>query len=505
VIRTALLPRILKGTAAAAAIVGCAAVIPAALNAQQAEPALTVQAAVETALEHNPDYRAQRNDVEAARWNVRAAYGSLLPTASASSSFGYSAAGPARVGVFELGRQDESYSSSYSAGITYSLSGATLLRPASARANARATDARVAGGEASLVSNVVQQYLAVLQATDEARQATRELERTAEHVRLAEARLRVGSGTSLDLKRAEVQEGQARVRVLQTEHAAAAAKLSLEQILGVRLEPGTRLISEFGLFEPHWGEEALLEEALRLNPGLVAARSSADAARVGVQSARSAYLPSLSFSLGVSGYTRRLGSIDPLIENQLAGMAQQFEGCQRDNRLRQLIGDPPRNCAAYDPAAPGLEAALRREFDQQASKYPFGYDTQPLGASLTFSVPIFTGMSRQNQVAQARLTADNARLQSRAHELRLRSEVAGALQSVETAYRTALLQDQVRETATEELRLAQERFRMGAASSIELTDAQTNVARAEQDQIAAVYGFHRSVAALEALIGRPLR
>lgn len=59
--------------------------------------------------------------------------------------------------------------------------------------------------------------------------------------------------------------------------------------------------------------------------------------------------------------------------------------------------------------------------------------------------------------------------------------------------------------ATEELRLAQERFRFGAANSIEVTDAQTNLAQAEQARIDAVYNFHKTLAALEALVGRSLR
>ena len=68
-----------------------------------------------------------------------------------------------------------------------------------------------------------------------------------------------------------------------------------------------------------------------------------------------------------------------------------------------------------------------------------------------------------------------------------------------------LLQEEVRQRAQEELRLAQERFRFGAANSVEVTDAQTNLAQAERDQIDAVYNFHKSLAALEALVGRPLR
>jgi len=38
-----------------------------------------------------------------------------------------------------------------------------------------------------------------------------------------------------------------------------------------------------------------------------------------------------------------------------------------------------------------------------------------------------------------------------------------------------------------------------------VTDAQTSLAEAERARIDAVYNFHKSLATLEALVGRPLR
>jgi outer membrane protein TolC len=38
-----------------------------------------------------------------------------------------------------------------------------------------------------------------------------------------------------------------------------------------------------------------------------------------------------------------------------------------------------------------------------------------------------------------------------------------------------------------------------------VTDAQTSLALAEQGRIDAIYNYHKSLAALEALVGRPLR
>ena len=49
------------------------------------------------------------------------------------------------------------------------------------------------------------------------------------------------------------------------------------------------------------------------------------------------------------------------------------------------------------------------------------------------------------------------------------------------------------------------RFRFGAANSIEVSDAQAKLSQAERDQISAVYEFHKTLAALEALVGRSLR
>jgi outer membrane protein len=101
--------------------------------------------------------------------------------------------------------------------------------------------------------------------------------------------------------------------------------------------------------------------------------------------------------------------------------------------------------------------------------------------------------------------ADDAQLAVRAQEQRLSRDVRTGLLNAQTAYRTAELQRQVAENAGEELRMARERFRLGAANSLDVTDAQTRLAEAERAVIDAVYMYHKSVAALEALVGRSLR
>jgi outer membrane protein len=482
------------------------ALAPAALAAQQpaspaAHPKLSLEDALSMARQQNPDYLAQRNDLDVARWSVRTAKADFAPSVSASSSFGYTASGERRFESVGLGAQPDMYSSSYNIGASLDISGSKLLQPKVAKAQERATQQRVAGVEANLEAAVVQEYLAVLQARETLAQSERDVARTAEHVRLAQAKLEVGSGTPLDVRRAEVQKGQAEIRVVQAKSALAQATLALGQRLGVLLPEGVELSSSFAIFQPTWKAEELVERAVRQNPTLLAARASMDAARTGVQSARTAYLPSVRFSTGLSGFVSRAGDLEPLLNQQLNPAS--FASCQRQNKLGALIGEAPQSC--MNPSDPAVRAEVRRYLEDQNSGYPFNYTRQPLSASMTVSLPIFTGLNRQLRVEQARADASKASYQVRAQELKLQTDVATALQNMETAYQTSVLQERVRATAAEELRLAQERFRFGAASSIEVTDAQTNLAEAERAQIDAVYTFHKSLAALEALVGSSLR
>jgi outer membrane protein len=489
-----------------AALVALAiALLPATVFAQEAAQAaprsLSLEEAISVAIENNPNYLAQRNDLQVARWQTRSASADFVPSVNASTSFGYEHSGEQRFGAIGFGERPPYYSSSYNLGATLEVDGRKLLQPRVARANERATTQRVAGAEADLVSSVVQQYLSVLQQQENVTQADRELSRTGEHVRLAQARLEVGAGTQLDVRRAEVQQGQAEIRLVQAQNALATATLSLGQLMGTPLEPGVQLSSEFAVFEPQWSSAELVQRSLENNPTLLAARASLEAAGTGLRQAQSAYLPRLIFSSGVRGSVYRAGDLDPLIDQQLN--ASTFNSCLQNNQIRRTAGLPENTC--LDPTNPIAREEVRSRLEATNPSWPFDYTRQPITASVTISLPIFTGLSRQVQVAQAQVNAQDARYQARAQELQLRTDVATGLRNLQTANRTAEIQERVRATAAEELRLAQERFRFGAASSVEVTDAQTNLAEAERALIEAVYTFHQSLAVLEALVGEPLR
>lgn len=471
-------------------------------QAQTIPEPLSLNEAISLARENNPGYLTQRNQLRSAEWNVRSAYGSLVPSVNSSTSFSYTDGGVRRLDSVVLGEQPAQLSSRYNLGMSLSLNGSTLLAPSVARAQARAAEESVAGAGATLEADVTQRYLAVLEGRDAVQQAERELERTAEYVRLAEARFEVGSGTQLDVRRAEVQRGQAEVRLLQARNTAANDRLLLSQIVGMRIEEGVELSEEFELFEPRWTADELVSVALQGNPTLRASRAQADAASTRARAAATAYLPTVSFSAGLSGFISQAGSIDPLVTQELQRATSSYQSCMRQNDLYAAVGMPLTPCT--DPSMEGFESDLRERLAAQNSGFPFGYVRQPLSASVSVSLPIFTGLNRQQQVEEAQVSRLNAQYQVQAQELATQVEVESALRNLETAYRSALLQQQVRETAGEELRLAEERFRFGATTSVEVVDAQASLAEAERAEIAAVYGFHRSLALLEARLGESL-
>jgi outer membrane protein TolC len=101
--------------------------------------------------------------------------------------------------------------------------------------------------------------------------------------------------------------------------------------------------------------------------------------------------------------------------------------------------------------------------------------------------------------------ADDARFTRRAEELRIQTAVTQAFDDLMTALQVVEIETRNREVAAEQLLLAQERYRLGAAAFLELLEAQSSMAEAERDLLNASYRFHGAIWSLEAAVGERLR
>ncbi|MEX0936061.1 MAG: TolC family protein, partial [Gemmatimonadota bacterium] len=368
---------------------------------------LSLAEALRIAHGYNPNYRIQENGLQPLDWQRREAWAGFFPSFNVSNAFGYTASGERVFGDFTLGTQPAQFSSRYSLSLSLGLNGATFLQPRATEAREDAMRAEVDGASANLIDQVTRTYLEALEAIDQLAQAQSEVNRTATYVAQAEAQETVGSATPLDVRRSDTHLGQARIQLLQAQNAVVTTRLSLGQAVGVPLPPGLELTSEFQLFEPEFDLPRLLAVAMANNPVLRARRSQASAARTQTRMTQTQYLPSLSLSAGWSGTVFEADDTAPLIQSRLAQVSGQYQSCIQDNRIRELLGDPLRDCSAFDVSDPQIQSTLRRQVIEANEGFPFDYDTQPLSLSLSLSLPVFNGFSRQVQIEEAQVAADN--------------------------------------------------------------------------------------------------
>jgi outer membrane protein len=479
--------------------------------AQQTQPParLALEEAVALARQNNPDFLAQKNDAAVADWMVREAYGNLLPGASASTSFSYQASGRPRFGIFtgsDLGidKTPSYYSSDFSVGVGYSLNGAALLAPGREKASRVATERGIEAADFALKSNVTMQYLSVLRAQDGVILTQAELQRADENLKLAQAKVAVGSAIPMEAKQAEVERGRAEVSLLQARNLVQTERLRLMQQLGIELSREVELTSRFELFDVPYTLEQMLQYAVESHPNLNAARASERASEAAVKMARTAYLPSLDFSAGLSGYTRQAGSTSSLVAQARDQVIGARENCEFTNNLSARLTQPlpgyPQDCTRFV-----LTPDQERDIVNSNNVFPFNFSRQPWSAQLRFSVPVFQGFSRERQIEQSKAASADAQHRLRGEELRIKTETSTAYLNVMTARRSVDLESRNRELADEQLALARERYRVGVATFIELQDAETIKARADRAYLIAQYSFHEGIAALETAAGRNLR
>jgi outer membrane protein len=474
---------------------------------------LSLAEAIDRARGNSPIYRQTLNNAGPAKWGVRNAYGSFLPSVTASADMGYTGSGETNLGGGFVQSTSAFLTSGYSLGLVWQLDGRVLSGPGTQKALQKATDEDIGGAGIQLKADITTQYLNALQAAAQVDVARQQVSRNADFLTLAQARYRVGQATLLDVRQAEVIKGQSDVALLRAVQTDNEAKLELLRQMGV--EPPVpveqiALSDSFPVTPPAYQLDQLLELADRQNPILRSLKARQDAATWGVRAAKSEFLPTLSVQAGWSGFTQQITDEDLLLGESFGTASEQAARCRYDNQVRTALdlGGIVPDCFArfgLNSTGTALSDASAAEIRHENSVFPFRYTGRPFFAALTVSLPIFTGFGRSLRLSQARAFEDDADEDVRARRLAVRTDVHARHLALQTAYKAIAVQEANRASARDQLRLAQDRYRLGAGTSLEVSDAQNAVQRAEGDYVNAVYDYHKAVAALEAAVGRPLR
>src|SRR5436309_6648585 len=363
-----------------------------------AQASLTIQQAIDLARRNNPELQQVMNNRVGAQAAVRSAYGALLPSADASLSVQRQQGGQQIFSGTSLGASSDVRQSSYNIGLSYRLNSATLLTPSLQRANRDAVEADITGAKEILRSNVSQQYLTALRA-----EATADLQDSLvvaaqQELVLAQAREIVGSGTQLDVQRADVALGLQKVQALKARNQVEIEKLRLFQLMGTPQPANVKLVSEFPVTPMNLSLQDLIQSAHRENPVVLALRSREHVADLNVRREKGEYSPTLTLLTGVGGYTYGYANSNFPVQQAAAQLDASRTSCIRTEEVRAALSLSNQLAECNAMAFTSAEAQVIRDSN---AKFPFNFTKSPRSISATLSLPLFDGFAREQRLQEA--------------------------------------------------------------------------------------------------------
>lgn len=421
--------------------------LPAMLAAQDQRPVVTLEEAIRLAEQVQPAVVSAQTSVYNAEARLRVTSGAFLPSLnfSTSGSTNFSE-GPQRVdnatGQIISG---DTRSSSLSANISSSIDLFTGFRRGADR---RAARAQLEAAEASLTNATFQQRLTTTNLFYDALAAEQlvglreaSLRRAEEQFNVAVNRLQAGAATRSDSLRSLVTVGQARLQLITAQTQLATAEANLGRVIG--REGRVRAAADSALFQARVlvDTAGLRAEALANAPTVQSSIANTEAAQASLSASKAAYWPSLSLS----------GS------NQISG-------------------------------------ASRNDYELFQSR----------SLSLSLSWPLFNRFNREQNIRTQASALDVAQANLGETRRQVLASLTTRLAELDAAQTRIEITAISVVAAAEDLRVQQERYRLGLATIVDLLTAQESLNQAELDALNARFDYLRAKAQLETLIGRPL-
>lgn len=408
-------------------------------------PSVTLAEAIRLAEAVQPSVVQAEGALQNAEARIRSATGAYLPSLNLNSSTNQSFSGvPSRVDP-NTGLPAGSASGSVNTSLSSSIDLFTGFRRGAESRAARATGE---AAEAGYIDARFQQALATANQFFDALAARQLLAVRSASVRRAEEQLKVsvnklaaGSATRSDSLRSRVTLGSAQLQLIQTQAQLATAEANLARLIGASGRVRAHDDSSFYQVVVAVDSAAVRAEAEARSPQLQAARASAEASDASLRAARSGYWPTLSLSGNIGLSGSKSNSYD-LYNNRSMSLSLSWPIFNRFVREQ--------NIATQESAARLAEARA----DEAA------------------------------RVVSADLTTQLAQLEA------ARAGITIALTSVAAAQ--------------EDLRVQQERYRLGASTIVDILTSQEALDQAEVDAVSARFDYLRAKAAIEAIIGRSL-
>lgn len=427
----------------------------AAQTAQDSMP-LSLAQAQRIATENNPQYRRVQTELGTAEADLRRARGAFLPAVSldfgASGGFSRRFTGQDQFGETVVSKDvlESNYSRATQglgiSSITLFDGGKRQRERRAAQAGYQATEARIGSEEVRVRGEVERRYWEAVRTGQAIALEEALLKSARERLESTRALQRVGVRGPIDVLGAEVTVAEQEQALEKARGEARRAQLDLRQSMGVLDGPPLALTdAPAALFDPAALDvAALLSRAMANHPRVARVQAAEQQAEHRLSAAQTTRLPRLSMgaSLGRS-------------QNN-----SNYSGFVQVNPL-----------------------------DQNA------------GLNFALSIPLFTQYQTSYQIHSARAARDAAREDSRAERLTVERDVRVAVVELQNAHTAAAQSARALELNRRRLELAQQQYRVGALTLMELTDAVERAARAERDALRTRFEFAAALATLDERVG----
>jgi outer membrane protein TolC len=420
-------------------------VTPLRLSAQ--DRAVTLADAIKLAEQTQPAVVQAQGQVQTAAAQRRSAWGAFLPSLTASSSGsdfyseGASRIDPVTGQVLSGNTTNRSVNASLRASVD-------LFTGFRRGADLKAARAGQAEAEAGLVDARFQQALATTNQffdalSDAQLVGVREssVKRAEEQLKVSVAKLHAGSATRSDSLRSLVTLGSAQLDLIQARTDLATAEAALARLVG---ETGRVRAIDDSAFHRVVGAldtATIRQEAESRSPRIQTAVAGTTVAQANLRASRAAYWPSLTLGANTS-----------------------WNGSRAD------------------------DYAL---FNQRQ-------------VSLALSWDIFNGFDRELTIAQRVASLDVAEATAADERRAVDAELTQRLAELDAARSKIDITATSVTAATEDLRVQQQRYQLGASTIVDVLTSQEALNQAEVDVVNARFDYLRAKAQLEALIGRTL-
>src|SRR5216683_4347072 len=401
---------------------------------------ITLQEAIQRALQVQPAMVQARGDESNAGVQRLAAIGAFVPTVTLNSSaFRQNSASivnglPAQAGTY-------TYNTGLSLNVDVFDGLRRLQRYRNAAATAEAANAGYTNQRFQVTLQTKQAFYNALATQELVRVAESQVRRAQQQLQISVDKLHAGSATRSDSLRSTVDYGNARIALLQAQANLATAQANLGRQIGV--DQRVRAVPD-SVLPPLPDTSGLHQSVIANTPQVQQADAQARSFGAQVAISRAQYWPTFSVSIGNS-YS---GSVAPWTSTQ------------------------------------GYASGWRVIFSGQWN--------------------LFNGFSREKQLTSAVVARDEAEARAADTRRQVNAQLTQQIAALATAYEKISIAETNVAAATEDLRVQNERYRVGAATILDLLTSQTALTTAEQNLVQVRFDYLIARAQLEAIVGRTL-